>query len=94
MDRKVFKTKYRIMSVLGSLAAIWWLGTTSFFLIRDGWHIKAETMEEALCDRVTGILVILWLGFIISLVLDLIKHQINTRVFQVDIDGNIKEELD
>lgn len=27
-----------------------WLVETVFFLLRDGWHLKAETHAEALCD--------------------------------------------
>jgi hypothetical protein len=43
-------------AILSVIAFLLWIGETSFFLIRDGWHITATAPAEIVADKIVGYL--------------------------------------
>ena len=41
---------------LAIFTVLLWVGETIFFLIRDGWHVKAVAPEEIVADTIVSVL--------------------------------------
>lgn len=56
-----------------------WLIETFYFLIRDGWHLKATDNIEIFCDKIVGIVIninsILFFVVVISVIDYLLSKQ-------------------
>jgi hypothetical protein len=46
------KTKFNLLKKLSIVYVAFWASETTFFLIRDGWHLKAVCKEEIFCDGI------------------------------------------
>jgi preprotein translocase subunit YajC len=53
------KKLYKYTLVTAMIAFICWLAYTTFFIIRDGWHISPVSEEEMYCDL--GFNLVVWL---------------------------------
>lgn len=52
------KTIKYIWSLSGKLALFtvaFWIAETTYFIITEGWHIKATSQHEILCDKIVSV---------------------------------------
>lgn len=71
------KTKFKISKIFGMSFLVFWQLETWFFIIRDGWHLKAMSREEIACDAISTILLQLSVIFFVWLLFDLIQVHLN-----------------
>ncbi len=53
-DRKILRTRkvWKDSKIILNLTLLFWLLETLFFIIKDGFHWKAETKAEMICDSI------------------------------------------
>lgn len=67
------KKKFKISNSFAAASISFWMLETIFFIIRDGWHLKTETIEEKICDNICGYLIIISIIFFLSILYDMVK---------------------
>jgi hypothetical protein len=55
-----------------------WVLETLFFILRDGWHIKAVTADEIACDKIVSIGISLSCGLFIAAIYSFLNLWRNT----------------
>lgn len=50
------KKYYYLCGLLFRLGWIFWLLETAFFLVEQGWHWKATTIGERVCDTIVAVI--------------------------------------
>lgn len=54
MDLKITTKIFNFFKKIGSTTMLFWFIETLFFIIKDGFHIKATTEWEKNCDKIVG----------------------------------------
>jgi len=85
------KTKFKAFTILSNVFLAFWLSETVFFLIRDGWHLKAASEEEAICDFISTGIAFSALGFLFSILIDVARSFSNARTYYVNVEGKVEE---
>lgn len=83
--KKSFKTRFAISRFLGILAVIFCVAETSFFLIKDGYHVAANSKAEHICDTITNWLITISFIFFISVLYDIAKLFSNADITEINI---------
>jgi hypothetical protein len=80
-ETKIIKYKniWRLSKTIALYTSIFWLIETIFFLIKDGWHLKAINEWEKTCDTIVKhSFNIVFVLFFIS-VINVIEHLFETE---------------
>jgi hypothetical protein len=74
MNTKVIKRMWKAFKTIIVYTFVFWISETTFFIIRDGFHLKSETRAETICDYIvfSGYLVSLCIFF--SVVYEIINN--------------------
>lgn len=67
------KTRFRISQIFGIAFIVFWQAETYYFIIRDGWHWKAITEAEKICDGIVSNLFTISFVFFFSILYDIVK---------------------
>ena len=62
MNKSELKTIWKCAKFFGITAFVLWMLETLFFLIKDGWHLKAITTAEVYLDEIVIVLFQLFIG--------------------------------
>ena len=73
------KTTYKISLILAYLGMAFWLLETIFFLFVEGWHWKATSQAELICDKIVGYIMLLAYIFLIIAVISTVQWAIKAK---------------
>ena len=79
------KTKFRISQIFGISFLLFWQFTTWYFIIRDGWHLKAITEAEKTCDNIAFMLLAISVIFFFSILYDIVKLFVYANIISISI---------
>lgn len=73
------KTKLKISQYSAIIFIIFWQCESWFFIIKNGWHLRAITQAEKICDNIaSGILTISFI-FFISLIYEIVEIYVKLK---------------
>lgn len=62
------KTIWYIFDRIAAGTFVFWILETLFFIIRDGFHLKAVTADEIACDKIVTIGINISISLLISII--------------------------
>ena len=80
------KTRFKVSNYFAILFFIFWQAETWFFIIRDGWHWRAVTTEEKICDNIAGWILAIAFMFIFSVLYDIARMFANANITSITIN--------
>ncbi|MCK9281346.1 MAG: hypothetical protein M0P71_12045 [Melioribacteraceae bacterium] len=83
------KTKFKISKIFGIIFLIFWQVETWYFIIRDGWHLKAITEAEKTCDGIASMFLIISCIFFFSILYDIVKLFARCNITSINVTNKI-----
>ena len=77
------KRRYKAMNIMLVIGVSLWIIETVFFLIRDGWHMKAISSEEQMLDYISATFINIGIILFASMLLSIVKMFVNAKVTEV-----------
>lgn len=80
------KRRYKAMNIMLVIGVSLWIIETVFFLIRDGWHMKAISSEEQMLDYISATFINIGIILFASMLLSIVKMFVNAKTTEISVE--------
>ena len=80
------KKRYKAMNIMLAIGVSLWIIETVFFLIRDGWHMKAISSEEQMLDYISATFINIGIILFASMLLSIVKMFVNAKTTEISVE--------
>ena len=80
------KRRYKAMNIMLVIGVSLWVMETVFFLIRDGWHMKAISSEEQMLDYISATFINIGIILFASMLLSIVKMFVNAKTTEISVE--------
>jgi len=80
------KRRYKAMNIMLVIGVSLWIIETVFFLIRDGWHMKAISSEEQMLDYISETFINIGIILFASMLLSIVKMFVNAKTTEISVE--------